>query len=302
MIFIFVLVITIQVVTLKRNVRNISEFGSNLHEEHIDSKNQKTSLDWSKIAQTIYPLHKLNKDGREYFMTGYENDWIDDFLAGNKFYEEELSDALVRWQLQYGGDILDIGLNIGSVTVLVAARCHNCTVIGIEMVPETFKKAHANVGMNHLEDKAILINKALVSDPNQKYVTWEEFRYNMGHNTMKQDVPDESIDRKVEAVRLDDLRDILKNVKVVKMDVEGAEIGALMGGLKWLAETPPCVITVEVDKISLQDLENIMTVNGFLKRDPKKVRARPSETPNLIFKHESCEELYIPENFKRKNK
>ena len=215
-------------------------------------------------------------------MLRFRNDYISKMLSKGTFYESHITDAILRWQLKYGGDILDLGVNIGSVLIPVAAFCKECNVIGIEMVPETFRKAKTNVEINRLEENTILFNKALVRNNSKKFVYFQKNIENMGGNFVNETIINGG--NKIETTTLDSLQDLIKNVKVMKMDIEGSEMSAMEGGMEWLSNHPPCVIIMEATKINSTNMKMVLHKKGF-KLSKEKVWSR---SRNIIFKNNGC--------------
>jgi len=232
------------------------------------------------VYETIHPLNIVSFQDRKFFFTSYP-DLIGRWIFRGKLFETRISTALLRWQHFYGGDVLDIGINIGVVSVPVAAFCNSCKVIGIEMVRETYAKAVANLAMNELMN-AVVLNVALVNDSKTKTVRYKEARKNMGSNSVGFDG-----EYSTNATTLDALAKtgLFELVKVVKMDIEGSELNAILGGLNWLKETPPCIIIMESDKIDNEKMKSLMDKYGF---EVQKIMVE-SGNAELIFKHETCE-------------
>lgn len=135
------------------------------------------------------------------------------------------------------------------------------------------------------------INVALQDRQNVTSLMFETFKGNMAMGTIagtewsqkdKEDVEEV----RVAATTLDHLRSQLRSVRVVKVDIEGSELLAMRGGLRWLEETPPCVIIMEVDKIDAKAMAVLLAGKGFamFKAELEGIRTK---TPNAVFKHNS---------------
>ena len=238
-------------------------------------------------ATLLYPLHKITFNDHTFFMTGHDSgEYMSKIhMSKGKFYETSVTEAVLRYQKQYGGDILDIGMNIGSISIPAAHFCQGCKVIGIEAIESNFWKAIANGNINGLSN-LVQIHVALQDQPDVTSMKFDVNPANMGMSHKINPRSDKEVEVEeisVRATTLDNLRKNLGNVRVVKVDVEGSEFIAMNGGLKWLEESPPCVIIMEVDKIDLNVMTSLLEGKGFTKRSAQEESIQ-TVTPNAVFK------------------
>ena len=89
---------------------------------------------------------------------------------------------------------------------------------------------------------------------------------------------------RVAATTLDRLMTHFANVRVVKVDIEGAEFIAMKGGLAWLEENPPCAIIMDVAKIDLKAMSSFLGGEGFTMHNSGKEGIHTA-TANAVFKN-----------------
>jgi FkbM family methyltransferase len=175
-----------------------------------------------------------------------------------------------------GWNFLDIGANLGSWTLPAAmnVKGHGGKVISVEADPQTIGTLTESVGLNSLLGSVDLVQKAVVRDSNAKTsiclsqgdVSKVE---NIGGNQAalgSRNSTFTACDKEVKTMTLDDLyaaNPDMKNVAAMKLDCEGCEGQAILGGHKFLTETPPCFIAMEITEGYLCDsdtpLEEIKT-------------------------------------------
>jgi FkbM family methyltransferase len=150
--------------------------------------------------------------------------------------------AFVLHFIKPGDRFLDIGANVGSYTVLAGKIC-GARVISIEPVPGTFEKLIRNVKINGLEDRVVSIQVGVGP------VDGELIKFTSDNDTMNQ-VASAGYSGGVVDVQIRTLNNISDGFSAVmwKMDVEGFEEAALMGGLTALQN--PELLVVQLEGIS----------------------------------------------------
>ena len=236
-----------------------------------------------QLARVLYPLHRVTFRGREFFVTGHEEDYSNRFMNKGVFYEISLAQGILRYHRQLGGNILEIGMNIGSICIPVASFCQGCKVIGIEATPTSFHKAVANRKLNGLLNLRTL-NVALQDEENVTSLIIQNSPGNMSGSRMVVGNITNEENFRIEATTLDKLRPELQNIRIAKVGIEGAE-KVLKGGMQWLGENPPCVIIMEIDRIKSHAMVHLLESKGFTAFDASQEGIRTS-SPNIVFKHE----------------
>jgi FkbM family methyltransferase len=191
-------------------------------------------LDNSKLF--LYPG---NETSRSVFVTGrYEP---------NEFF-------LLQRILKPGMTFIDAGANMGLYSIFAARRVGpRGKVLALEPSVREFEILQKNVRLNSLTN-VITVRKA-VSDRASEVELSVAPLGKSGHNTLGAFAYDTPLDHRerVRAERLDDVvyGEGLARVDVIKMDIEGAEMGALRGAVETLRQFKP-VLLLELSDRSLQ--------------------------------------------------
>ena len=182
-------------------------------------------------------------------------------VFGEKFafyyreYESEYI-ALMR-KLYRGGNFLDVGSNMGIYVVCMAdaVRRAGARIVSIEPLAANVARQRANIELNQCADVVGLIEKAVGERPGTLLMggNFESSSVN-GIITPAGTVP-------VEVTTLDDLAKagVLRQISMIKMDIEGYEPAVLRGAVEFLRRDRP-VLFGEFNRERL-------AINGFDMRD-----------------------------------
>lgn len=155
----------------------------------------------------------------------YAGDYISNHLLASGIYEDQ--SIVLALSLVTESDVfVDAGANIGLYTILLTKKS-GCRSVAFEPNHDTFQRLYRNVALNHLEERVTLIPCALSNEAGVVTISLES-PGNVGGSSMIQQ------GRYVNAapalplsVALEDLD--ISNVKLLKIDVEGAENLVLLG-------------------------------------------------------------------------
>ena len=146
-------------------------------------------------------------------------------------WREQAISSLLKRTLKPGDVFIDAGANIGVYTVLASHLVGpEGEVISIEMMPDTADRLESNIRMNQLGNVRVVRN-ALSDTAGQTLVaTVHEGKY--GQATI---VPDPAqaaacAQITVQTTTLDAVAGDMPFVRLMKIDLEGAELAALRGG------------------------------------------------------------------------
>lgn len=138
--------------------------------------------------------------------------------------------ALLRGTLQPGDTFVDAGANIGFYSI-VASRLVGPSgrVIAVEMMPETAARLRLNVSLNDAANVQVV--EAALSDRDGGTVTATSNARKLGQASIAPagTGPVRDLSVSVRTQRLDTLLRDVKRVRLMKMDLEGAEALALAG-------------------------------------------------------------------------
>jgi FkbM family methyltransferase len=178
--------------------------------------------------------------GAKFKLDGYALRQYDNPHFVRKEYESEIA----HWFDVHGGTFIDGGANIGRYTILHAKQFDH--VLSLEPNPPVYDVLVGNINLNRLWNVipscSALSDKTGVGDLSVS-------DSNSGISSMTHDVPN---GRKimVRTLRLDQLN--LKNVRLVKLDVEGGEFKAIMGMRKMLERCMPrLIVEIQSEKSQL---------------------------------------------------
>lgn len=140
--------------------------------------------------------------------------------------QEPAVEKVIRARLQPGDVFVDAGSNIGFYTILASQLVGTYgKVFAIEMIPETAAILRAHVEMNRCLN--IEVHEGALASVAGKFVTASIKNGRSGACSIVHQFDGASIN--VESIVLSDVIRNVAFVKLIKMDLEGAELGALEG-------------------------------------------------------------------------
>lgn len=148
--------------------------------------------------------------------------------------EQSIANAM-RSMLSSGDVFIDAGANIGIYTVL-ASRLVGPTgqVICIEMMPDTADRLESHIRMNGLQN--VKVFRRALSDVSGQMVRASVQEGKYGQATIATDSERFGLGHviDVETITLDEITRDIECVRLMKIDVEGAELSALRGATQLL--------------------------------------------------------------------
>jgi len=197
-------------------------------------------------------------------MNGYKLKFSESALAVTLFadrHERHEDEDLVRKILNSGDVYVDVGANIGTLALTAAtAVMPTGEVIAIEAHPETFKKLEENIRLNQFEIRAI--NSAAGN-------TKGSIRFsNINSDDQNKVMADGGTGIDVQVNTLDSILHDVKQINLLKIDVEGYEKFVLEGALQTMQRTG-VILFESWDKhfqgfgYSVADVVHLLQQNGF---------------------------------------
>jgi FkbM family methyltransferase len=152
-------------------------------------------------------------------------------LLINGVYEKGTVDFIVQ-RLDRKKAFIDIGANIGAITVPVSKQCNGIKVICLEAAPWLFEYLQFNVKSNSIPN-VTLVNKA-ISDVGGKQVPFYSPFERFGKGSLAPVFTSDGV--MVETTTLTELVGPLKveEIGFIKIDIEGFEYFAFLGGAEVL--------------------------------------------------------------------
>ena len=149
------------------------------------------------------------------------------------------------FQPKPGDVVVDVGAHIGLYTLRAARDVGgDGKVIAVEPDPQSFHILKDNVSLNNLNN-VLVVNAALSETSGQK-----TFYAATDPSLSGFELQPEARIRKIETVKIMTLDELLTNLNIekvdwIKIDVEGAELQVLMGGVRLLENSRKLKIIIE---------------------------------------------------------
>jgi FkbM family methyltransferase len=175
---------------------------------------------------------------------------------------------LLKKYLDSGSSFLDIGANIGLMSVIASKQVGAAgTVYAVEANPKTVSILQTNIELNHCKNIELL--PVALSDEQGTALLFENWEVNRGGASLiSQGSEEKGIEVKME--RLDDLFQEETPIHLVKIDVEGFEPQVLRGGMSWFKKQLPIFIIEvsekrekEVGPSPLEVMELVQTIGNY---------------------------------------
>lgn len=230
------------------------------------------------LSRLVYPVtHKGSLKTAPLFFGGEMKVLLpaatDIYLTGGKTHDSEIRFAkyLVKY-LSKGNTFVDIGAHFGYFTLLAAQLVGNTgKVLSIEPAQGTFELLQTNVAG---KDNIKVYHNA-VSDKIESVSFFEFPVLYSEYNTLNAEQFENSnwiakhppVKNTVQAVTIDSFlqeHDLVPDM--IKMDIEGAEIQAMVGGMKTWENSAPIIIMEYLlmnEKNSYKEAVNILRGHGF---------------------------------------
>jgi FkbM family methyltransferase len=191
-----------------------------------------------------------------------------------------LDESLRRWDIQHesqvqqvmlgtlqaGDCMLDVGANFGLHSLLAGSIVGKSgKVHSFEPLPANLKKLRHHLKLNHLE-KIVEIVPSAVSDSPEKIISFFSGAEELGATASLTKSTGNTKQLTVANIKLDDyLPKIKQSVRLMKIDVEGAELKVLRGGQKLLQSHKPLLV-IEVHGFAFPNFDTTLEeFKAFLK-------------------------------------
>lgn len=138
--------------------------------------------------------------------------------------------------------VCDVGANVGFTTMYLSKCATNVIAYGVEPNPLNLEAFYRNIDLNRLEGSVFVIPNAAGS------VTGEKIRLTVHPNSSVATATEKQKTYETTIVSLDQYFESSgkKFPTVLKVDVEGAELGVLEGARKILSQTPKLAVEIHV--------------------------------------------------------
>lgn len=159
----------------------------------------------------------------------------------NGEYEPYIIDLLCD-KLPDNGVMLDIGANIGTISIPIAKRKPSSQIIGVEASPKVFSYLEKNKQLNNVSN-CTYINKG-VSDKSGELLKFYSPDVMFGKGSQTNAYAAKSDE--VLSTTIDELASmVVSGIDVIKIDIEGYEYYAFKGGIQTLSKPDAPIILFE---------------------------------------------------------
>ena len=176
------------------------------------------------------------------------------------FREADVEDAILG-HLKPGDVFVDVGANIGYYTVLGAKIVGSQgKVVAVEAIPETADQLQRNIAVNGLTNVDVV--QAAVHTAGGGILPMSVVGGQFGLASLVHRKGSGPLQRfQVTTTTLDDICKKFHRIKTIKLDIEGAEYGALTGAQATLAKTKYLVIECDED---IDKIIKLLRSSGFV--------------------------------------
>jgi FkbM family methyltransferase len=194
-----------------------------------------------------------------HFVGEYGRAYSDVFDKG-LFYEQDLLNHIAKQSI--GGDYLDVGGNIGNHSLFFAGACSSRVVYTLEPLAYLRKRCEANIAANKAGRKIQLQPFGAADATRKDSITFNGREY------------------AVDLVRLDDLLETFRGVRLMKVDAEGMEPQILRGAASLLSNCKPRLYCEALSSHVLSELDDILARSGY-----KRTGLTFGSSPTHEYKH-----------------
>jgi len=176
-------------------------------------------------------------------------------VTGKTFYEDKLLEKARSLNLE--GVYVDVGANIGNHSIYFNRFCESTVVYSFEIDEKIFGLLKKNMENNCSEDTYQLKEIGILDK--KGFVDISETNHlNAG---MTKIVNVEGTEKKVNT--LDNLLDGVKNIVLIKIDVEGLELQIINGALKILEDQSPVIFAELATETEYKFFKNELSKYGY---------------------------------------
>jgi len=185
----------------------------------------------------------VTADKHKIFLDTRESNSLTLILQG--IYEVPVEWA-IRKIVEEGDRVIDVGANIGYHSILCAELVgNNGKVFSFEPNPHVFRMLNDSIFINGFRNRVKLFRNAAFNENKKLKLVWGA-QHMLGHLALEGEETGTKNEFDVDAIKLDD---VIPNeflpIKLMKIDVEGAESFALEGAKKILEKSPNMKMIME---------------------------------------------------------
>jgi FkbM family methyltransferase len=207
-------------------------------------------------------LFKKQLHNGQKILLKYE-DHIQQTILWYGFYEKE---SILTWEHFIKEDfvVMDIGANIGYYTLIAANKTKMGTVHSFEPITENYEALKNNILLNNLSN--VIINNVGISNVDATETYYISAKDNIGMSGLRPPENYSGISEKKETITLDAyvIKKNLSRVDIIKIDIEGNEMNALLGMKMILKKFKPILFIEIINEHLIKFNSNADDVYSFL--------------------------------------
>ena len=186
----------------------------------------------------------------------------DDFYC---LFSEREKEIKQHFKINRGETFVDVGSNVGYYSLLLAKNSPDSKIISIEAHPDNYEALKKNIKVNNFKN-IISINKAIASQTQGKLPLYEHWKGKGQKKTGMFNLSNQYDSKSFVEVSCDSLDNVLKfmdkTVYVIKIDIEGEEVNALLGANHTLKNTRKIIVEIHSDD-NIPKVEQILLSHQF---------------------------------------
>ncbi len=142
---------------------------------------------------------------------------------------------------------IDIGANIGSVSLTLAKIFENSKIFAIEPTNYAYEKLLANLSLNKELENRVILRQLFLTNTKKPKEVWSSWNLNKSNNKHQKHLGTLKEIKENSYLRLDQflINENLNNVDFIKLDVDGYELDVLKSGEDFLKKNKP-IIFIEI--------------------------------------------------------
>ena len=143
--------------------------------------------------------------------------------------------------------MIDIGANIGSVSLKLAKIFKNSKIFAIEPTNYAYNKLLNNLKLNKELESKVFLRQLFITNKKKPLKVWSSWNFNESNNKHQKHLGDLKDIKKNSYLSLNQFikDENLKNVDFIKIDVDGYELDVLLSGEEYLKNNKP-IIFIEI--------------------------------------------------------
>lgn len=152
---------------------------------------------------------------------------------------------IVKSILKTESNCIDIGSNIGIITIMMAFKCSRGKILSIEPESDNFTLLEYNLKINKIGN--VITKKCGVSDKNDEYFIYGN-KKNRGDTRLSKlsKIGRKTPLEKIEVFTLDHITEKMDiKFDMVKIDVQGMDYQCMLGASNFLRKNPNCYFIIE---------------------------------------------------------